>query len=218
MNPKYSIIIPTKDRYNAYLKICLMSLDLHTPKELFEVIIVDDSFAPDDKFFGYAQKNNIGAKMAKGEWLILMNDDVVVTPEWLENFNQFFSKFKEKDGAKLGIVGFSGLYFASYQSAFIGRRNYPFVSKRIIFALAAMKKSVFEDLGGFDNDWPVNNYTDDEICIKAVQKGYTNLVFPHYVFHFAGRSFSQEEYEKDLKAGAEYMEKSFGKDWRTLLE
>jgi len=64
-------------------------------KEFFHVRIIEL-----DKNYGFAMANNIGAKNAKGEYLIFLNNDAVVTPNWLNPLVDTM----EKD-SDIGIVG-----------------------------------------------------------------------------------------------------------------
>lgn len=221
--PKYSIIIPVKGKTleqgkDSYLSMCLSSIRKHTPKSLYELIIIDDTPAPENSRWKYGQKNNYGATLAKGEWLVFLNDDCVVTPGWLEIFDKFFSdetSFKDS-GIKPGLIGFSGIFFSGPQSAFNGFTNSIYPHKRVVTACAAVKRSVFEQVNGFDMDWPCNNYTDDDLSIRVWEAGYTNLIFPHYVFHFSGKSFDTKDiWKTDMAEGKKAMAKKFGEDWES---
>ena len=96
--PTASVIIPT---YNGrdYLQDCLASLHKQTRRD-FELIIVDNGSTdgtaaaarqawPDahvieaGRNLGYAGGMNLGAARASGEWLVLLNNDTVLEPDWL---------------------------------------------------------------------------------------------------------------------------------------
>ena len=100
--PKNSILIVT---WNAgeHLFHCLSALSLQTNKE-FEIVVVDNGstdgavdgleyrwtesqiiFKRLDTNQGFAVANNIAAKLAHGEWIILLNADAYPEPDWLEN-------------------------------------------------------------------------------------------------------------------------------------
>lgn len=100
--PKNSILIVT---WNAgeHLFRCLSALSLQTNKE-FEIVVVDNGstdgavdgleyrwtesqiiFKKLDTNQGFAVANNIAAKLAHGEWIILLNADAYPEPDWLEN-------------------------------------------------------------------------------------------------------------------------------------
>jgi GT2 family glycosyltransferase len=115
VNPKVSIIIPSKDSY-THIERCLLSIFEKTTYTNFEVIVVDNGTTdkralktlmtypvkviPYDEEFNFSKANNIGVESCNGEILILLNNDTeVITPDWIENLLYFL----EKD--KVGAVG-----------------------------------------------------------------------------------------------------------------
>ncbi len=97
--------------YNGkdFLEDCINSIKLETKKN-YEIIVVDNASPdnsgrensikfPDWKFIlnnenvGVPEGLNIGIRNSKGEFIILMNNDIVVTKNWLENFFEAYDKF-----------------------------------------------------------------------------------------------------------------------------
>jgi len=106
--PLISIIILN---YNAgdLLKNCVNSV-FESNYENYEVIVVDNVSTDDshkkckEKFekiqliensenFGYCEGNNIGIRKAKGEFIVILNPDTIVEPNWLDEFLEAYSKF-----------------------------------------------------------------------------------------------------------------------------
>ncbi len=105
-----SVIIPTRNRAKVFEKV-LHSLTTQTyPKELFEVIVIDNGSTDDtesvcNKFvaifpnFKYIYDSrpglhvgrHDGMKAAKGEILVYADDDIIATPEWLEAIKNAFN-------------------------------------------------------------------------------------------------------------------------------
>ncbi|MDX2243535.1 MAG: glycosyltransferase [Leptolyngbyaceae cyanobacterium bins.302] len=146
--------------------------------------------------FNFAQRINLGAEAATGEVLLLLNDDVEVqTPDWLESMLEFAQQQEiGAVGAKLffangtiqhiGVMVLSGNaghafhgadgdhpgYFLSNQV----NRNYLAVTG----ACLMMRREVFLELGAMDETFPLN-YNDVDLCLKAHQAGYRNVVTPY---------------------------------------
>ena len=97
-NPKVSLIIPVYAHADL-TRACLSSIRHHTTQVSYEVIIVDDDSDPDtqrllkavhgatilhnEKNLGYLRSMNRGAELARGDWLVLFNNDTEVTEGWL---------------------------------------------------------------------------------------------------------------------------------------
>lgn len=100
MHTKVSIVIVNLDRALMTLD-CIASIEKYTERELYEIIVVDNGSAADERekfaqssyrfklvqldrnmFFGEA--SNIGAEQATGDLILFLNNDVVVTAHWLE--------------------------------------------------------------------------------------------------------------------------------------
>ena len=109
-NPLISIIILN---YNAGDLIfnCINSV-FQTKYENYEVILVDNistdgshkkckenfdkiQLIENSKNFGYCEGNNIGIRKAKGEFIVILNPDTIVEPNWLDEFLIAYSKFGE---------------------------------------------------------------------------------------------------------------------------
>lgn len=105
--PLVSIIIPFKDKPKI-LKQCLDSIFAKSTYKNFEILLMDNcSESPEmhdyleglvkegdprirllkyDKLFNFSAINNFAVKKAKGEYLLLLNNDTeVITPDWIEN-------------------------------------------------------------------------------------------------------------------------------------
>ena len=125
-NPKVSVIIPTKDKYE-YISKCLESIYEKTTYKNFEIVIVDtgsteskvfqmyekySSLYPEtfkvikwEKTFNFAAVCNSGSKATSGMHLLFLNNDTeIVTPSWIEDLLIFSQQ------ERIGAVGAKLLY------------------------------------------------------------------------------------------------------------
>jgi GT2 family glycosyltransferase len=144
--------------------------------------------------FHYASMNNLGARHATGEVLVFLNDDVEpLAPEWLDALLAHACRREvgavgakllypsgaiQHAGVVIGIMDGAGhlhrnTFGAQYWNWLPAARNVSAVTG----ACLAMRKSVFEELGGFDESFPVN-YNDVDLCLRARQAGYEVIVEP----------------------------------------
>jgi glycosyltransferase involved in cell wall biosynthesis len=86
---KFSIIIPIRIE-NDYLKETLQKLKLQSFKN-FEVLVITDKIS---KKSSPAYKRNLGAKMAKGQFLAFIDDDSYPHRHWLKNASKILQKYK----------------------------------------------------------------------------------------------------------------------------
>jgi O-antigen biosynthesis protein len=144
--------------------------------------------------FNFAAMNNLGAGHASGDVLVFMNDDVEpLDSEWL---GLMLAHANRREigavGAKLvypsGAIQHAGIVTGIMEGAGHLHRNtfgspywnwLPFTRNvsAVTGACLAIRRSVFEELGGFDESFPVN-YNDVDLCLRARQAGYEVVVEP----------------------------------------
>ncbi|MEM9165354.1 MAG: glycosyltransferase family 2 protein, partial [Cyanobacteria bacterium P01_F01_bin.4] len=149
-----------------------------------------------DRPFNFAERMNLGAKAAQGSVLLMLNDDTqVLTPDWLE----LMLELAQQDsigavGAKLlypnGRIQHAGVLILDgnpthaflngsgrhegYYCSNLVNRNYLGVTG----ACLMIRRAVFEELKGFDEAFGLN-YNDVDLCLRAHQAGYRNVVTPY---------------------------------------
>ena len=186
--------------------------------------------------FNYSAINNYAAAHSKGEYLLFLNNDTeVISPGWMEAMLEFSQR------EDVGAVG-ALLYFpdGSIQHAGVilgigGVADHPFRllpgkeigyfgRTRIIQNLSAvtgaclmMKKSIFEEIGGFDEGFSYD-YTDIDLCMKIRERGYLIVYTPYAeLYHHESLTRGQmDRPEKLLRLCKEV--KLFFERWRGLLE
>lgn len=216
--PLISIIIPSAGTTINTPKgsLCILENCIHSIQQLstyrnYEIIVVDGYDIPEATLqaisapnlhlvrcaepFNFSARINKGAVKAKGEFLLLLNDDTeVITSDWLKSMLELAQQKKiGAVGAKLfflngtiqhvGVMiidgnpihafyGFEGEH-PGYFCSNIVNRNYLAVTG----ACLMMRQELFQQLGGLDEDLSLN-YNDVDLCLKAYKAGYRNVVTP----------------------------------------
>lgn len=186
-NVKVSIIIPTLNHLNDCLKPCIESIQENVDLSDKEVIIVAngctdgtkaylDTLPPPFRYLwyerptGFAQPNNDGVREAKGEYVMLMNNDCFIRKPGAP---EMFIKELE-DNPDVGIVG-NELSYNEYAD-----RNY------LKFYCVMMKRSLYNEFGGLDEAFRDGTCEDVDLCIKVENAGYRLSVVTVPVFHRLG--------------------------------
>jgi GT2 family glycosyltransferase len=229
--PLVSIIIPSKDN-QVVLKKCVDSILEQTDYDNYEIIIVDNqstepsmlgycaqivtnpkiSVLKYDRPFNFSAINNWAASQAKGQHLLLLNDDTeVISPGWLS------AMLEHAQRNEVGVVGALLLYpngniqhcgiivgvgpDRTSGHAFYRLPNHPGYMGRIrsigncsavTAACMMVRKEVFLELGGLDEALP-RNHNDIDLCLKARAKGYLIVYTPY------ARLYHLESYSRGYK-------------------
>lgn len=177
---KYSIVIPTYNNCEKYLKPCIDSIIKHTDMEQVELIVsangcTDNTDAYllylqtavpnlkviwDDYPLGYPKATNAGIRAATSNKIVLLNNDTVLLDQpknqWLEILNRQFEQ-DEKCGVSCIIKAHSkeaGHDFA-------------------IFFCVMVDRKVFDTIGLLNEEYGVGAGEDTEFCIEAERAGFT---------------------------------------------
>ncbi|MRS01652.1 glycosyltransferase [bacterium] len=197
-----SIIVPTCNR-SAILGDFLAALESQTyPKDRFELIIVDDgstddtetvvsSFMPSFQLVYFKQENrgpatarNKGIRNARGELILILNDDAIAAPDLIEQHVAAHAKYHDKKTIVLGSFPFAEAYL-----------NTPlmhlFQQSDILFQYSRMKAHerydyryfwtcnisiphrAFSEAGFFDEDFRDPAGEDTELGYRLWDKGYS---------------------------------------------
>ena len=203
----------------AYLPRCLASLNHQTFKD-FEVILVDNGSNdgcvdniernwPDlnlrlerlPENVGFAAANNLGACLARGEWLALLNADAFPETDWLENlilaaenhpeFSFFASRqiqanapeFLDGAGDAYHISGLAWRRYASWPAAQFGLEPEEVFSP--CAAAALYPRRAFLQVGGFDENF-FSYHEDVDLAFRLRLRGFRCLYVPDAVVKHIG--------------------------------
>ena len=243
--PSVSIVIPTRDALDL-LAPCLASIEDRTdyPRKRIEIIVVDNGsqdpetlayleaeaargtirLVRDDAPFNYARLNNLGAKQAKGDVLVFLNNDTLIDdPDWLK---LLVSQAMQDDVAAIGpkllypdrtvqfggtVIGIQGVAGHAHvglgegEGGYRGLANVTHEVSALTGACFAIGREIFEELGGFDPNLAVA-CNDVQLCAEALKCGYRNIyVAKPLVLHLESKSRgfddSQAKYEIFLEEG-----------------
>ncbi|MCX2719688.1 glycosyltransferase family 2 protein [Lentiprolixibacter aurantiacus] len=163
--------------------------------------------------WGFARGYNEALKAVDADLLCLLNSDVEVTPGWLEPVLQFFEDHPEVAIVQpkiLDLLKKDHFEYAGAAGGFLDQLGYPFCRGRIFQSLEKdegqyneaseifwatgacmfIRREVFQELGGFDEDYFAHQEEVD-LCWRAHNKGHKVYYVPDsHVFHLGGSTLS----------------------------
>lgn len=179
---KISIVIPTYNHAEDLLAPCIESINKYTDPKDVEVIIVangckdntrevatrlklDYSLLWYDEAIGYTKATNKGIEHAKGDYIVLLNNDTILLDQpknqWLEMLLEPF-----KDDRNVGITG--------PMLALSPESNRQF----LIFFCVMIKKKLFKEIGLLDEIFNPGFGEDIAFCHNAEDVGYKIVQVP----------------------------------------
>ena len=242
-----SIIILTCNQLK-YTRECVESIREHT-REAHEIIFVDNgstdgtiqwlrklakksshcNLIENKKNLGFSKGCNQGIAASSGDSILLLNNDVVVTEDWLSGMLECHNS-----GSDIGIVGpmtnnISGsqkvpvVDYAStdsldaYASSFRKKNRFRRIhQRRVVGYCMLFKRRLFEDVGLMDESFGSGNFEDDDFCLRASLAGYRNMIAGDvFIHHYGSRTFigNKIDYGSSLSGNRKiFTEKWSGKD------
>jgi GT2 family glycosyltransferase len=229
---KLSFVIPL---YNCLplTQAMLASLRATLPSGLtHEIILVDDGSTDgtrkwlatltdplfrvilNEKNLGYAGANNRGAALAHGKFIALLNNDLVLTPRWLEPMLDLHIRLGARAGlvsnvqlnARTGALDHTGVFIdhkgkpqhdRTPASDFRVRGKDWRESDLVTGACMLVRRELWQQLGGFDQRYR-NGCEDVDLCLRAKAAGQANAValrsvIFHHISASPGRKLRDEE-------------------------
>lgn len=211
--PVVSIIIPTRDGWHL-LGPCLESLkSTKWPADRMEVIVVDNGSTEadalegmsraeqqgririlrDPREFNYSRLNNEAARIARGDFFVLLNNDTeIIDPAWLRKLVAYAAqpwagavgpkllygdRTVQHGGVILGIQGVAGhahLFIEANAGGYRGLANLTHEVSAVTGACLAVSRAAYEEVGGLREDLRVA-FNDVMLCLDLYASGRRNV-------------------------------------------
>lgn len=251
MKEKVSIIIVTYNNISLTHQ-CLDSIEKYSNYKNLEVIIIDNASTDLTKNFlfkakkakkyfikkiifnklnlGFSKANNQGLKIATGKYIILLNNDCIVTPNWIKKLVNHI-----KSNEQIGIVGpvtnnigneaKIDLNYKNIKEMISASKKYCdknsgkyFEIKMLAFFCVMFSRKIFKTIGFLDEKFGLGFFEDDDYC-ERIKKINKKIICAKDVFihHHLSASFNKMHIEKRHKL-FEKNKNIFEKKWRKKWE
>lgn len=243
--PLVSILIPNKDQVDTLDK-CLRSIEERTDYDNYEIIIIENNSTEQKTFdyynqicndkirvvywkkeFNYSAINNFGVDQAKGEYLLLLNNDMeVISRDWMSELLghcqrpevgavgarlYYLDDTVQHAGIIIGIGGVAGSVFVGMKRGYTGYMHRAAIQQDLSAVTAAcmmIKRSVFEEAGRLEEQLKVA-FNDVDLCLKIRKNGYL-IVYDPYVelYHYESKTRGAEDTKEKVRrfqSEIEYM-------------
>ncbi|MBT4051734.1 MAG: glycosyltransferase family 2 protein [Bacteroidetes Order II. Incertae sedis bacterium] len=232
--PYISILIVSWNALET-VKKCLPSI-VATQYDSFEILFVDNASEDgsaqwvEDTFpsvrivrhpenWAFCRGNNEAVAHAKGEVLVILNNDVEVPPDWLTPLAQTFKTDSSVGAAQPKLHQFDDRSMFEYAGAaggFLDRDGYPFTRGRLFETMEidqgqydqdtdifwasgtclAIRKDVFESLGGFEESFFMH-MEEIDLCWRLRSRGWRIVLVPaSVIYHLGGASLAKGNQRK----------------------
>lgn len=204
------------------LQRCLESILRNTPKAApFKTLVVDDCSTPKNlelnkhvvhdfgvemithqERFGVARGWNDLTRHTQAPWVILMNDDVEVVPDWYEAL--VFSLKNNPHAGMIGLSAYQGVNSSnftppaakSYNEARMRRGHKMFSATGFLFGF---EKKKFDHIGGFDDGYFLF-YEELDFGVRLQMEGWLSYMLSYpVVIHQGGASTSDVQNVEDTQ-------------------
>ncbi len=252
--PLVSLMIPTRNGLQL-LKKCIESILKKTTYPKYEILIIDN--ASDDPAslsyfkeieaeekvrivradgpFNFSALNNSAIKLARGEIVGLLNNDIeVISPDWLSEMVAHALRpevgavgarlwYPEETLQHAGVVLGMGLgrvaghvhgHLPRHNNGYFGRASVTQEFSAVTAACLVIRKAVYEEVGGFNESDLQVAFNDIDFCLRLGKAGYSNIWTPYAeLYHHESATRGQEdtpEKRKRFENEVTYMKHKWG--------
>lgn len=228
-SPLVSMVMLTWNQLE-YTRNCLASI-LQTVSIPFELIVVDNGstdgtrewlrqqaaadlrirLVENDENRGFAAGCNQGMQLAKGQYILLLNNDLVLYDGWLERMLALFGRRPDagiigpmtdhasgpQELSEAGSISPEQLpqYAADFGQRYQGR---VIPCRRVVGFCMLFRRELTDKIGLLDERFGSGNYEDDDFCLRAELAGYRNyLAGDVFVHHAGGATFNGNQLDRE---------------------
>ena len=266
-DPLVSIVIANRDHAQD-LKRCLTSIFEKSTYENYEIIIVENGSTEEEtkryykevtsgpykdrvsvveykyaegETFNYSRINNFGVSKARGEYILLLNNDTeVISLNWIEELLMYAQRddvacvggklyYPDKTIQHAGIVIGLGAHRTAghvhYRQrrenlGYMGRLCYAQNMSAVTGACLMVKKHIYDELGGLDETFEVS-LNDVDFCLRCRQKNYLNVFTPFAeLYHYESLSRGSDVEDPHSENAKRYDREAehFRTRWKEVIE
>jgi len=136
---------------------------------------------------GFSRACNQGMRETSREFVVFLNNDVILGHRWLEPLLLQF------EDAGVGIVGAAGAV-SNHECTGIGETRNPYTRFDYIPGWCmAIRREVIEKIGGFDERFGFGYFEDADFCLRAKKAGYRLRIAPHVEIQHAGAQTTESQ-------------------------
>ena len=250
--PLVSILIVT---YNSaeFVRLCLDSIRDCTAYPALEIIVVDNGSTDGtadilrkyalterrirveclDRNSGFAAGNNLAARQANGEYLILLNIDTMVTSGWVERLLRHV-RLDPSIGIICPVTNFAGneIKINIDYSDTLEMQHFALKVAReqqgrsldvdvVPLYCALIPRRIWTEVGELDEEFGIGMFEDDDFSLRIRQAGYrVTAAEDCFIHHFGQGSFSKmatEEYQAIFETNRKRFEDKWKTNWKPHL-
>ena len=259
-NNKVTIVIPTAGVI-PLLANCLNSIRDKTSYKNIDIIIIDNSLDKQvgnfismyrkkmkirrvvfsEKPFNYSKMINQAVRFANSEYIIVLNDDIVIkSKDWIHSLLEYSQNKKvgvvgmkliypstdtiQHAGIALGIYGYCGNIFKNYPENDPGYFGLMKVARNltaVTFACVMIKKSIYKKVGGLDEKNLPISLNDIDFCLKVKKLGY-KIIYTPFAEAYHYEAASKKEIKKNSNVNIVDLKTSeknfFIQKWKKYIE
>jgi GT2 family glycosyltransferase len=245
-SPHVSVIVVTMDNH-VFLKLCLTSVLANTATPGYELIVVDNgsrdgtaaylqdlasrhsrvTIIRNEHNLGFAPANNQGLAVARGNMLVLLNDDTVVPPEWL-------ARLCEHAGdSTIGLLGpvtnragnesqipttyrTYGEFLRFAESRRDSNRGELLDVPMLTMFCVLMRRDIYARVGPLDEQFAIGMFEDDDYARRVRELGYRVVcVEDVFIHHFGATSLGKLAAAGGLGSLFDANKRRFEEKWQT---
>lgn len=256
--PLVSVLIPSCDHREDLLR-CVNSIRDRSTYPAYEILILENNSREEETFrayrelekdprvrvisvpqegaFNYSAVNNAGFRQAKGEQILLLNNDTeVLSPDWLQEMLRYAlregvgavgAKLLYPDGTiqhagiGVGVMMLAGHLhrgFPGNSPGYWGRLSCAQNVSAVTGACMMIPRRVYEETGGLDESFRLV-FNDIDLCLRMREKGYRLVWTPWaQLTHYESKSRGADEDTPEKKAFFVRETNRFLRRWYKVLE